>query len=211
VTIAEPTTLLTDWLVAACALAWGWRLLRRARRDGQRCVLWWAVTFAAIAAASVTGGAWHGFHRALAPAAADALWQATLAAAGVVGFGLLAASFHAHLRPRPRRVLLAVGTVKLALFLAWTATDDRFVWVILDYGTSMVAALALHALAWRRRQPGAGWVVAAVAVSFAGAGVQASGFALHPHFNHNDLYHVIQLGGLYLFQRGALLARDRAS
>jgi hypothetical protein len=26
--------------------------------------------------------------------------------------------------------------------------------------------------------------------------------------NHNDLYHLIQIAGLYLFRRGALLSRD---
>ena len=41
------------------------------------------------------------------------------------------------------------------------------------------------------------------------AAVQASGFALHRHFNHNDLYHVIQMGGFYLLFRGGLLVRDR--
>ena len=46
-------------------------------------------------------------------------------------------------------------------------------------------------------------VVAGVVVSFAGAGVQMSGFALHQHFNHNDLYHVIQMFGLWLFWKGA--------
>ena len=37
----------------------------------------------------------------------------------------------------------------------------------------------------------------------AGAMVQASGFRLHEHFNHNDLYHVIQMVALVLLYRGA--------
>ncbi len=40
-----------------------------------------------------------------------------------------------------------------------------------------------------------------VAVSLAGALVQSSGIDLHPHFNHNDLFHVIEIGGLYCFYR----------
>ena len=43
--------------------------------------------------------------------------------------------------------------------------------------------------------------VLTVAVSLAGALVQASGIDLHPHFNHNDLFHVIEIGGLYCFYR----------
>jgi hypothetical protein len=52
--------------------------------------------------------------------------------------------------------------------------------------------------------------VAGVMVSFAAAGVQQSGFALHQHFNHNDLYHVIQMAGVYLLYRGGRLLRSRA-
>ncbi len=59
-------------------------------------------------------------------------------------------------------------------------------------------------------RPRGRWTAAGVAVSFAAAAVQQSGLALHRHFNHNDLYHVIQMGGLYLLYRGGLLLRDRA-
>jgi hypothetical protein len=36
----------------------------------------------------------------------------------------------------------------------------------------------------------------------AAALVQRSGFALHRHFNHNDLYHVVQMLGTWLLYRG---------
>jgi hypothetical protein len=49
----------------------------------------------------------------------------------------------------------------------------------------------------------------AVALSVLGAGVQASGLALHRQFNHNDLFHVIQLAGSVAFYRGARCLRDR--
>jgi hypothetical protein len=34
--------------------------------------------------------------------------------------------------------------------------------------------------------------------------VQMSGFALHRHFNHNDLYHVIQIVALWLLHLGGV-------
>ena len=52
-------------------------------------------------------------------------------------------------------------------------------------------------------KPDDGASAGGVAVSFAGAAAQMSGFALHRHFNHNDLYHVIQMLGLWLLFRGA--------
>ena len=32
--------------------------------------------------------------------------------------------------------------------------------------------------------------------------------AIHAHFNHNDLYHVIQMGAMYFLFRGGLLVRE---
>jgi hypothetical protein len=46
-----------------------------------------------------------------------------------------------------------------------------------------------------------------VAVSLAGVAVQQSGWGLHQHFNHNDIYHLIQIVGLYYFYRFALHLR----
>ncbi|MDZ4854296.1 MAG: hypothetical protein SGJ26_05485 [Nitrospirota bacterium] len=39
--------------------------------------------------------------------------------------------------------------------------------------------------------------------------VQVNGVALHQDFNHNDLYHVVQMGGMSLFYRGALVLKER--
>ena len=53
------------------------------------------------------------------------------------------------------------------------------------------------------------WIIGGVLVSFGAAGIQQSGIALHQHFNHNDIYHVVQMAGVYLLYRGARLLRDR--
>jgi hypothetical protein len=74
--------------------------------------------------------------------------------------------------------------------------------VVIDTGIAFAVVLALHL--WRFN----GWIVAGVALSAAAALVQASGFALHRHFNHNDLYHVIQLAAIVLFYRGARRLTD---
>jgi hypothetical protein len=46
-----------------------------------------------------------------------------------------------------------------------------------------------------------------VFVSLAGVAVQQSNWGLHQHFNHNDIYHLIQIVGLYYFYRFALHLR----
>ncbi len=72
----------------------------------------------------------------------------------------------------------------------------------------MLLAAALYAMA-RWHAAGMGWLVAGVAVSLVAVLVQVRRVALHRHFNHNDLYHVIQMVALYLFFRGGALLVDR--
>jgi hypothetical protein len=52
-------------------------------------------------------------------------------------------------------------------------------------------------------------MLAGVALSVAAALAQALGVALHRHFNHNDLYHVIQIAAMLLFYRGILESGGR--
>jgi hypothetical protein len=72
----------------------------------------------------------------------------------------------------------------------------------IDTAIAFGVVAALHV--WRF----SGWILAGVAVSVGAALVQASGFALHRHFNHNDLYHVIQIAAMLLLYRGARELRD---
>lgn len=80
---------------------------------------------------------------------------------------------------------------------------DDFIWVIADTGSALAIVGALHL--WRFN----GWMLAGAGVSVAAALAQASGLALHRHFNHNDLYHVVQIAALLLFYRG--LSRECAA
>jgi hypothetical protein len=90
------------------------------------------------------------------------------------------------------------------------SVHDDFRFVIYDYVPAMLAVVILLALPGRHAPlAGAGWVAVGVAVSFAAAAVQRSGFSLHRHFNHNDIYHVIQMVGLYVLYRGGTQLRDR--
>ena len=49
------------------------------------------------------------------------------------------------------------------------------------------------------------YVLAGAAMFFA---VLRARLTLHTHFNHNDLFHLIQIPALYLFLRGGLLLTD---
>lgn len=176
--VFEPMTLATDLMLTIAALVFAVRLWRVHRM--------WALAFLFTAAGSFFGGMHHGFAPHLSPIAALLLWKATLFSIGFASFFLLAGSH--------RRVAV-FAMVKLVVYIGWMIAHDDFVYVIADYGLTLL----LVGILVRTR-----WVIASIVVSVIGALVQQSGFALHRHFNHNDLYHVIQLVALWLLYRGGL-------
>ena len=102
------------------------------------------------------------------------------------------------------------GGLKLLAYLVSVARRPTFRVVAADHVGTLVVLLAgaLYAIA-RWRAPGMGWLVAGVAVSLVALLVQVRRIAFHRHFNHNDLYHVIDMVALYVFFRGAVQLVDR--
>ena len=74
-------------------------------------------------------------------------------------------------------------------------------------GIAFVLVGLLHVL--RLRQPRSPAIVAGVVLSIAAGLVQASGLDPHPHFNHNDLYHVLQGVAIVAYYRGVRMLTDR--
>ncbi len=67
----------------------------------------------------------------------------------------------------------------------------------------------IHAAYIQREDGTVKWITSGVLVTIAGAIVQQSGFRRHSDFNHNDIFHLIQIAAFYLLFRGACTLRDR--
>ena len=166
-TIHEPLTLATDYLLAIASVIFGVLLWRRGNRH-------WALAFYFTAAGSFFGGTYHGF-------GSQAMWKATVYAIGLASLFLLA----------PFMRVLAI-----ALFVAyagWMTMHDSFLYVIVDYGLTMLL-LAIIAIV-RRRDPSSKWVIASVIVSVIAAIVQQAPVAYHNDVYH--LIQLVALWLLY--------------
>jgi hypothetical protein len=194
-TIHEPMTLLTDYLLAGVTAWLAVLLFKNAQQQNAR--RFWALAFTALALGAFLGGTWHGFVQN------DLLWKATVLSVGVASFGMVAGSAFAALSGAARQVLLWLAAGKLILYSGWMLRHDEFIYVVIDTAIAFAAVAVLHL--WRFNA----WILAGVAVSVIAAVVQASGIALHPNFNHNDLYHVIQIAAMLLLYRGARRLEDR--
>jgi hypothetical protein len=206
VTISEPSTLLTDYLLAAVASALGARLWAGAAPSALARRLW-AAAFLVGAAAAAAGGTVHGFRASLAPALERALWSGCLMAAALAGALLVGGAACHVLRGAARSSVLVGGTLVL----------------IVQLGVLFVEPVTRHA-AWA----GAYWIVAllaliassaagrvallapiALGLTLVGAAlvVQRAGWGLHAHFNHNDLSHVLMTLALWPIYRAGLRLR----
>ncbi len=202
--IREPTTTLTDYVLAVECLVFAGLLLRGERADWGTEVLLWAAGFGASAVAAAVGGSAHGWVDYVTLRVQRALWLVSMGAIGLASACFTGAVVWATFADPVRRWLLAALGVEVLVYWVWIARDAEFRWAVYLYGGNMLAVLAILALAIGRGQvAGAGWIVAAVLVGFAGAAIQRRGLAPHPRFNHNDLYHVIQMLAFYLLFRGA--------
>jgi Family of unknown function (DUF6962) len=94
-----------------------------------------------------------------------------------------------------------------ALAVVWTAT-------VAAIGASAALAVAAsvrsfqgsHLPAAHRDSAKRLWQTG-VFVTLAGVTIQQSGWGLHQNFNHNDIYHLVQIVGLYYFYRFAVRLR----
>jgi hypothetical protein len=199
-TITEPATLTTDYLLAAFTGFLAWRLFGAARR-------WWGTAFAATAVAGFTGGTVHGFREMLPPPLTMLLWIVTLESLIVAAFAVVGGAIGGSplVAQAKRSALFAIGGA-YAIYGVWVIGTPQFVYAIAAYGAALGVLVAFQLAAWQEQRTSARWLLWGVLVSTLAAAVQQSGFALHEHFNHNDLYHVIQAVAIWMLYRGAIVA-----
>lgn len=92
---------------------------------------------------------------------------------------------------------------------SWGAVWRLTVWsigasAVLLIAAGLRSALRAEAVDAATRRKGIVWLKLAIGISLTGLVVLLGRLSLHQHFNQNDLYHVIQMAGLYALFRGAM-------
>ncbi len=185
----EPLTATTDVVVAAAAATFAVRIIRATADRAARLV---AGSLAAASLGAIAGAAYH-----MAPS--SAMWKVSAIPVGVASYLFGLAIARAYFSARGQRIAQAVLLLQLLVYAIGVAVSDDFVIVIADYASVMVAILLICLLHWSDSP--ARWIAAGVAISFLAAAAQMSSIRIGA-LNHNDIYHVIELGGLYAWYRG---------
>lgn len=209
--ISEPTTTLTDYLIAVAAFIFAGLLLRRGY--SQKSVCWWAAAFAWVGLAAALGGTCHGFVLWLGNVWSARLWQIMVYALSFASVSMLVGTLYSCLPAKRRRFWLLVAFGKGIAIWTILLQMPQFNLAAADYISAMAIVLMLqtHAFSTASSQTvsrAAVWMIAGILVSGLAIGILGSGFALSAAFNHNDLYHLVQLGGLALLYQGAKQLSD---
>jgi hypothetical protein len=206
--LSEPTTLVTNWVLAAAALAFASRLGRTAEGEERRAQRLWAAGFRVGAVAALAGGIVHGFAPSLSPLGHAVLWKIALAGSGVAGSAILAGTVLATLGGPWRAAFLAGAAGQLAAYLALVSASDDVRNAVWNGAVTIVGVLALALVASVHDARRLGWIVLALGLSAAGLGAQRAGVAA-ALLNHNDVCHLLQTAALWPFYQAGLRLHRR--
>ena len=208
--VTEPMTVATNAVLAVFAFVFALRLANQSAAEGSAARGWLAAALFATGLAALIGALAHGTDPAGGAALRARFWRGALYMTGLIGAASVAAAAFFAARGSIRTAILAFAGVKLVVFIVRVTRQPEFRVAAADYGGALAIVLvAAASMAILRQAPGMAWLIAGVLVSLVAGVVQARRLVLHRHFNHNDLYHVIQMAALYAFYRGGTLLVDR--
>jgi hypothetical protein len=198
----ERTTAATDAVLAVAALA-GISVVGRIAPSFGRSV--WISALAALALASVLGAVAHGLR--LEPPTRDLLWQPLYLSLGVTMALFVVGAVRDWRGERAaRRLLWPMLAVAIVFYgITWITGGDFLAFVVYEAAALLFSLGVYLWLAAGRRRAGAGAKGAAMAVCLAAGGIQAMNVGvvrLIWAFDHNGLFHLIQLVGLALLVAG---------
>jgi hypothetical protein len=203
-------TVATNAVLALLAFVFAVRLAYQSAAEGSAAGGCLAAGLLATGFAALLGAIAHGTDPARDAELRARFWRGALYTTGFVGATSVASAAFFAARGSIRTAILAFAGLKLVVFIVRVARHPEFRVAAADYGGALAIVLVAAAyMAVRRQAPGMAWLIVGVLVSLVAGIVQARRLVLHRHFNHNDLYHVIQMAALYAFYRGGALLVDR--
>jgi len=207
--ITEPMTVFTNVVLGLIAMWLAARLGYGSAAEGKGAGFALALALGATAVSAFLGAIAHGADPRADAAVRQRFWRLTLYATGVIGATTVASvAFFAVRGPARTAVLIVAGLKLLAYWVSVTRRPEFRLAAADNAGALAVLFVAAVYVGWRFASPASPWLVVGVLVSLAGGVIQVRRIGVHRYFNHNDVYHVIQVIALFLFYRGGVLLVD---
>lgn len=207
--IHEPTTALTDFMIFLLGIYLA-RSIYVEYLSGQMNVhFYFSLGVGLMGVAALFGALTHGIGPNFSPDVHQILWKITLVTIGFTTITLLFGGI-AHVVPWEKALWFRWALIiVLVLYLIASTKTNSFKIVILFYVPAMLVLMILMVYSYMKfHSVGTLQIIMSVLIAFAGAAVQQSGFSIHKHFNHNDLYHIIQMVSMFVMYKGVILLKD---
>jgi hypothetical protein len=201
----EQITAVTDGLLALLALG-GLVLLLRLRSRAPQKVTIWAAAFLCLLVASALGAVVHGVE--VGPRGRHLSWLVIYLCLGLLVASFTVGTVHDLWGERAaRRATPVMVTIGMLFFAITQLVDGAFVgFVIYEAAALSFALLGYLWLSLIRQRPGAGLMTAGILVTLTAAAIQATRLAPQISvvwtFDHNGLFHVVQMLGVVLIVSG---------
>jgi len=206
--IYEPMTAFTDLLIFGLGLYFARELYGIYVTKLMSLHLHFMMVFFFMGLAGLLGALTHGIGPHLPQSIHTFIWRITLYCIGLTTFSMLLGGLY-HVVPfNTMNWLKWLPLLGLIVYMILITRNDDFKTVIRFYTPAMMLLLLMMLYSLLRFQSdGTSWIIFSVLMAFAGTAVQQSGFSFHKHFNHNDIYHVFQMGSMFLLYKGVILLK----
>ena len=199
----EQTTAATDFIIAVLAVV-AWIYLRYIGPGGLRGRLWRGVLLL-LAAAALLGAIGHGL--VLRTAVYNSVWLLAYLALALVVAAFLLATIRDLAGDKTARRALPVLLVIALVFFGYAMLDpENFLpFILYELAAMTLSLLGFVWITMRGELPGAPSITAAIGVNILAAAIQAegsAGFTLIWSFDHNGVFHLVQIVAIGLLVHG---------
>jgi hypothetical protein len=199
--ITEPMTMITDYMITILTVVVSLLLVRFELSLSQ---IFWIMALLFTGLASLGGGTSHGFKEFLGEKNSHQLWKWSVALIGLANLFMIWGSLPLF---SLFSILVILAFIQLLVFLYWfLLKNDSFIVVIMNYIPSMLVVAAIQIYFMLQGSTAALYFLLGILVSLIAAGIQISLKGKLPKwFNHNDLFHLVQMIAIWCFYIGIKL------
>jgi hypothetical protein len=202
--IQEPMTMITDYIIGIQTMVMAMLLIVNFNADISRLLV--AISFIATGIGAFLGGSSHGFKQFLTKKQDSIIWKFAIILIGIatvfLTLGIIVASISEFLL---FYILTGLSILFFIIYTIWIMKHPKFIYVILYYVPSMLLIMIIKIVTLISLQdPSSIYFILGILLAFIGAGIQAKGISFHKHFNHNDLFHVVQMISFIFLYIGAV-------
>ena len=202
----EPTTFVINIILLLITFTLGQKMSDVYRQSIHPFHFHLSWAFFAVAAGSVMGALFHGFGPHFSQMMREWIWKVALTCMGFTTFFLMMAGVSAVIPFSSYWIILWVAAIGLILYVWQTVKFAGFGHSIKFIAVGLMVILAAFAtLYWRQALSGSGYLFTGALLTVAAGGLWATGWSIHKNFNHNDLFHAVQIVCLWLLYQGGVM------